>query len=92
MGVLSSRVLLRASALDRSPLLPWPARPGHLPGVRPAGWSRTGVMPQPGAARGLRARGRAARPLGDDLDPGPRCSRRARPAGRGQPLDSAAAL
>ena len=35
------------------------------------------------AARGLRARGRPARALGADLDPGPGCSRRACPAGCG---------
>ncbi len=60
------------------------AGPGYLPGVRLPGRSRGGVLPRPGIARGLRARGRSSRPLGDDLDPGTGCARRARPAHRGR--------
>jgi hypothetical protein len=58
--------------------------PGHLPGVRPSRQSRGGVLPRPGIARGLRAHGRSCRALGEDLDPGTRCPRRARPAGSGR--------
>jgi hypothetical protein len=44
----------------------------------------SGVLPRPGLARGFRAHGRPCRALGDDLDSGAGCPRRARPAGGGR--------
>jgi len=81
VDVLSSRVLLWPTDLDRNPrfyrdLLGWPSTGSSAPRR-----SRGGVLPRPGLARGLWAHSRPSRALGDDLDPGTRCPRRARPPG-----------
>ena len=71
MDVLSSRILLRPSSLDRSRrfyrdllglAICRESGPPDDPGLM--------FFPGQGAARGLRARGRPARALGADLDPG----------------------
>jgi catechol 2,3-dioxygenase-like lactoylglutathione lyase family enzyme len=85
VDVLSSRILLWPSDLDRSRRFY-----RDMLGLAiyrefgPADDPRGGVLPQPGIARGLRAPGRPCRALGDDLDPGTGCPRRARSAGRGR--------
>jgi hypothetical protein len=82
MDVLSSRILLCPSDPAPQPrfyrdLL----GPAVCREFGPADDPR-GVLPRPGTARGLRAGGRLARALGDDLDAGPGYSRRAHPVGR----------
>jgi catechol 2,3-dioxygenase-like lactoylglutathione lyase family enzyme len=82
VGVLSSRILLRPGDLDRSRRFY-----RDLPGL--AVYRDFGLPDDPGLvfspARGYpRSPGTrpASRALGDDLDPGPRGARQARPAGR----------
>jgi len=84
MDVVSSRILLRPSDLDRGrrPTVTCGSWPYALSSARRMipGWRSSPAR----GGRGLRARSRPAQVLGDEPDPGPRCSRRARPARRGR--------
>jgi len=59
-----------AAAASTATCWAWPSTGSSVPRR-----SRGGVLPRPGVARGLRARGRPSRALGDDLDPGTGCPR-----------------